>query len=183
VSEPSTDELAEIRSWVSARVRRLVDQTSDRDDIVAIIMSDYWTYRCRSDAKAAERVADGGARKGLAAQIVKWRIADHYRSRVSTSGFIDPDELRAGNVSPYRATLQGGIVKEIFEKIRRLPERDRALLLREVLTNAPELALTVAERRQLSRLRARLAKSLHERHGESLFTLLDEDQDNHDGPE
>lgn len=181
-----SSELKEVQDWVSARARLLVNNAQDREEIVASVLSDYWKYRQKNVTRNHSGSKD--IEYGLANQILRWRIADHYRARVSTfrSGYgseqVDPETLANAEASPFQSALHQEVLEEITRLMTHMPARDRALLLRDVATDAPEIALTASERQQLSRARTKLIQRIETRYGESLSQLNQQEEWDNDAP-
>ena len=102
-SPPSSRELEEVRLWAIARVRLLFGSDVANEDIAASVVSDYWKQRSRESDDELESGNDR-ARLALAAQIFRWRAADHFRAsahRAATRLENELDMLELPDGSPF----------------------------------------------------------------------------------
>lgn len=151
--------VAALRSHLQARARGLA---GDHDDLIQQTLADY--YAIERPRPKRRSLPDDGVRTALA--ILRRRVADRYRElsrdqvlqhsvRLDRAAMPDVDDDDIALVLARRRLL-----RKALQFIARMDERDRHLLMDRIQLLGASPARTPAERKQLSRLRARLRREI-----------------------
>jgi len=143
--------MAVLSSYLRTRARGLA---ADHDDLIQQTLTDL--YRLEQLPGRTQHRDEDGTRRAIA--ILRRRIADRYRERsrdvvirhaAEEISFTVDDDI-AGVLAQRR------LLRRALAFIAGLEDRDRRLLLSRMNEARTDRAQTSAERKQLSRLRARL---------------------------